>query len=82
MHLSRSVISGTDKTKTKCNRSNFVRFRKFKKTVLFIPTPSSFTYIKVSKSRKQILKFSFEPKNERKYFLVQMKTLKFAFEVY
>ena len=24
--------------------------------------------IKVSKSRKQILKFSFEPKNERKYF--------------
>ena len=24
--------------------------------------------IKISKSRKQILKFSFEPKNEQKYF--------------
>ena len=26
--------------------------------------------LKVSKSRKQILKFSFEPKNERKYFCI------------
>ena len=26
--------------------------------------------VKVSKSRKQILKFSFEPKNERKYFCI------------
>ena len=56
--------------------------------------------LKVSKYRKQILKFSLEPKNERffsvflpwlhthsgrKYFvrfLVQMKTLKFAFDIY
>ena len=26
--------------------------------------------LKVSKSRKQILKFSFEPKNEQKYFCI------------
>ena len=26
--------------------------------------------VKVSKSRKQILKFSFEPKNEQKYFCI------------
>ena len=59
------------------------------------------TLLKVSQSRKQILKFSFEPKNEQKYFcisahfrelgqkyenifvwfLVQMKTSKFAFEI-
>ena len=26
--------------------------------------------VKVSKSRDQILKFSFEPKNERKYFCI------------
>ena len=52
---------------------------------------------KVSKYRKLISKFSFEPKNERKIsalaskklgqkffvrFLVQMKTLKFAFDIY
>ena len=29
-----------------------------------------FAQLKVSKSRKQILKFSFEPKNERKYFCI------------
>ena len=28
------------------------------------------TYVKVSKSQKQILKFSFEPKNERQYFCI------------
>ena len=56
--------------------------------------------LKVSKYRKQILKFSFEPKNERNIsalnvyevraeiqkkfvrFLVQMKTLEFAFDIY
>ena len=30
----------------------------------------SVTLLKVSKSRKQILKFSFEPKNKRKYFCI------------
>ena len=30
----------------------------------------SVTLLKVSKSQKQILKFSFEPKNERKYFCI------------
>ena len=29
-----------------------------------------FPRLKASKSRKQILKFSFEPKNERKYFSI------------
>ena len=32
-------------------------------------------YLKVSKSRKQILKFSFEPKIERKYFFISALAL-------
>ena len=34
------------------------------------------TLLKVSKSRKQILKFSFEPKNERKYFRISAQASK------
>ena len=34
-----------------------------------VPKPS-LPKLKVIKSRKQILKFSFEPKNERKYFCI------------
>ena len=33
-----------------------------------LPTQALRLFLKVSKSQKQILKFSFEPKNERKYF--------------
>ena len=101
-------------------------------TYIYKPDIRTLAPTKVSKSRKQILKFSFEPKNERKHFcisglaskkrsnqkdkstnwriflallhyffdltsfyrlgqkyrnifvlfLVQMKTLKFAFEIY
>ena len=42
------------------------------KSLLMVSASSSYSSgeLKVSKSRNQILKFSFEPKNERKYFCI------------
>ena len=37
---------------------------------------SQCVFLKVSKSRKQVLKFSFEPKNEQKYFCIFALTSK------
>ena len=38
-------------------------------------------YLKVSKSRKQILKVSFEPKNKQKYFRISALASKHPYEV-
>ena len=51
-----------DKTPTRRRDTYYLNFRK---VYLFYPCT-----LKVSLFRKQILKFSFEPKNERKYFSI------------
>ena len=62
--------------KTSAHHCTYIgKWRRARSTTAPKTFPACQKILKVSKSRKQILKFSFEPKIERKYFCISVLAL-------
>ena len=63
----------------RCKFCQLVIYKNMKRKyfwIIQVETKTQLTILKVSKSRKKILNFSFEPKNEKKYFCISALALK------